>query len=233
MNQSYRSESRINIPDQLQQIGFSHPQRLSLLAILAIVGQVILLASAWLLPLVSEYRLAGDHISELVLGRYGFVQTAAFVIAGLGTLGLAFAIRQLTVGAWGSFAGSLLVAIYGAGAILSAIFPTDRIDSPVDVWSQSTAGTIHIAVSIVSFLCIVVGMFVLTWTFARAARWRSLLPWAAFFPAGALALIIVQSEGSLVGLLQRSLVTVIALWLILVAFRVYTITAAAETAASP
>jgi hypothetical protein len=75
---------------------------LSLLAWLAIVGQVCLFASAWRLPSVSEYRLFGDNISELVLGRYGFVQTVAFVIAGLGTLGLACALRQLTRGAQGS-----------------------------------------------------------------------------------------------------------------------------------
>jgi hypothetical protein len=76
-------ESPLNIPNQSQRTVLQHPQRLSQLAALAIVGQVLLLVSAWLLPLVSEFSLIGDHISELVLGRYGFVQTAAFLIAGL------------------------------------------------------------------------------------------------------------------------------------------------------
>jgi hypothetical protein len=40
-----------------------------------------------------------------------------------------------------------------------------------------------------------------------------------FFPAGALALIIVQQQGPLVGFLQRALVTVISARLILVALR--------------
>jgi hypothetical protein len=75
-------------------------------------------------------------------------------------------------------------------------------------------------------------MFILSWTFARAARWRSLLPWSVFFPAGALALFIVQGEGPLVGLLQRLMVTVISGWLILVAFRVRAITASDEIVAS-
>jgi hypothetical protein len=43
-------------------------------AIFAVVGQLILLASAWLLPAVSEYHLVGDNISELVIGQYGFVR---------------------------------------------------------------------------------------------------------------------------------------------------------------
>jgi Protein of unknown function (DUF998) len=196
---------------------------LSLLAALAIVGQLVLAASALLLPIWSQYSLIRDDISELALGRYGFVQTAAFVIAGVGTLGLAFAIRQLTKGSWGSRVGSLLVAVYGAGAILSAVFPTDHIDSRADLSSLSATGTIHIGIAIGSFLSVIVGMFVLSRTFARQNSWRSFSRWSVFFPAGALALTIVQQQGPLVGLLQRALVTVISAWLILVALRVRSI----------
>lgn len=62
------------------------------LAILAVIGETVLLASAWLLPMASEYRLVGDNISELALGRYGFIQTVAFVISGLAVIGLAYVI---------------------------------------------------------------------------------------------------------------------------------------------
>jgi hypothetical protein len=225
-----KTHSSVNIANQSQGIVLQHPQRLSTLAALAIVGQVILLASAWLLPLVSEYRLIGDNISELVLGRYGFVQTAAFIISGLGALGLAYTIRKLTSGLRGSLFGSLPVAVYGAGAILSAIFPTDRIDSPADLASLSTTGLIHVGVAAVSFLCMIVGMFILTWTFSRAARWRSLTIWSALLAGGALALFFVQGEGPLVGILQRALVMVISGWLILVAFRIRSIAMSEETA---
>jgi hypothetical protein len=216
------------MPDHTQRTELQYSQGLPLLAALAITGQLILLGSAWLLPLVSEYSLIGDEISELVLGRYGFVQTAAFVISGLGVLGLAFAIRQLTMGAWGSLIGSLLIGVYGAGAILVAIFPTDGID---DLVNLSTTGLIHVMVSLVSFLCVIVGMVVLSWTFGREARWRSLLPWAAIFATAAVSLIIAQStaqQSPWFGLMQRALVTVIAAWLILVAIRARTITAAVE-----
>jgi hypothetical protein len=69
----------------------------------------------------------------------------------------------------------------------------------------------------------IVGMFVLTRTFARQDGWRSFSRWSVLFPAGALALIIVQAEGPLVGLLQRALVAVISAWLVLVAFNVRSI----------
>jgi hypothetical protein len=50
--------------------------------------------------------------------------------------------------------------------------PTDRIDSPTDVSSQSTMGWIHSLTALLSYLCVIVGMFILTWTFARRAHHR-------------------------------------------------------------
>ena len=195
------------------------PRTLVLLTTLSILGQAALLASAWLLPAISEYRLVGDNISELVLGRHGYVQTAAFLLSGLGTLGLAYAIRRLTYGLRGSLAGSVLVAVYGSGAVVSAYFPTDRVDRPADVWSQSTTGTIHSMTALVSFVAMIVGMFVLSRTFARGSQWRSLTIWSVLLAASSLSLFFAQQEGPRVGLMQRLLVTAVSGWLIIVAFR--------------
>jgi hypothetical protein len=128
------------------------PQRLSWLAALAIAGQLILTASALLLPIWSEYGLIGDNISELGLGRYG----------------------------------------------------------------------------VASFACAIVGMLVLTRTFRRDDRWRSFPRWAMLFPIGALALVVVQSEGPLVGLMQRLQIAMVSAWLILVALNVRSIVTPGE-----
>ena len=236
MNQSYRSDYRSESPqlaaEQTQPTSPAQMQRLYLIATAGIVGQVILLASAWLLPLVSESNIVNDTISELALGRYGLVLTLAFVLSGLGVLGLAYAIRQLTTGAWGSVAGSLLLAIYGVGAILSAFFPTDRIDSASDLAALSTTGMIHSTVALVSFVSAVAGMVILAWTFSKAARWRSLLPWAAVLATGGVSLMlgqIVEPLSPWAGLLQRLLVTIIAAWLIAAALRVHKIASKMET----
>ena len=45
------------------------PRRLKLIATVAIVGWAFFAAIALLLPLVSEYSLTADHISELAVGR--------------------------------------------------------------------------------------------------------------------------------------------------------------------
>jgi hypothetical protein len=208
-------------------------QLLAPLANAAIVGQGVLLASALLLPFISEYRLVGDTISELVLGSFGWVQTVAFVVAGIGTLALAYAIRQLTDGVWGSRVGSLLVGVYGVGALLVAIFPTDRVDGPEEISALSPTGTIHVVISLVSFLAMIVAMFILTRTFRLDPRWRSLSPWIVLGPAAALSLLVVQSEGPWVGIMQRLLVGVIAAWIVVVALRVRALAAAEQPAALP
>ncbi len=204
-------------------------RNLGALAMLAIAGQVVLLASALLLPFVSDYGWVGDTMSELALGPFGFVQTIAFIVAGIGTLALAYVIRQLTAGTWGSVVGPLLVGVYGAGAILVGIFPTDRIDSPADVWAQSTTGMIHVVASLASFVCMVVAMFVLLRTFLLEPRWRARTGWwMGLFPAAALSLLFAQSEGPRVGLMQRMMVAVIAAWIIVVALRARAIAEAGE-----
>src|SRR5690625_4192856 len=148
-------DQTISMPSQ--KTIFQNPLHLPLLAILVIGSQFNFLVIAWFLPALSQFSLLGDNISELALGRFGFVQTAAFIISGLGTIGLAFIIHRLTAQSKKSLVGSLLVAIYGVGAILSAFFPTDRIDNPVDLQTLTAAGTIHVLIALVSFLCIIIG----------------------------------------------------------------------------
>ncbi|MEZ4616005.1 MAG: DUF998 domain-containing protein [Caldilineaceae bacterium] len=227
MQHTHQAESNTRIP-AVQHHASQQAQLLAGLALFAIVCKVILLASAWLLPFVSEYSLVGDNISELVLGRFGVIQTVAFVLSGLGTLGLAWAMYRLTRGLWGSIVGSILIGLYGISALIAAVFPTDRIDSPADLANLSTTGMVHSGAALVGFICIIIGMFVLTRTLMQAG-WRTFARWTALLPASALALLFVQGEGPLVGLLQRTLVTATSLWLLAVAFMVRNVAVAAET----
>jgi hypothetical membrane protein len=208
-------------------------RRLKLLAAVAIVGQVFFTAIAWLLPFFSEYTLIGDNISELAIGRYGYLQTAALFAAGLGTLALAVGIRRTTSGSWGSRVGSFLIGLYGVGAILVGIFPTDRIDSAADLLSLTTVGAVHIGVSALSFVLGIVGMFVLSRTFKRDARWRGLWPWSLVLALATLIGFFLQGEGPWVGLTQRIFVGTITLWLVLVAFRLRSIAKGASAERSP
>jgi hypothetical membrane protein len=200
----------------------SHQQTrtLGLLAAVAIVGLAFFAATALLLPIISEYSLTKDYISELVIGRYGYLQTAAFFAAGLGTLALAVGIREATNGSWGTRLGSALVGLYGVGLILAGIMPTDEIDPAGRVVSPTSVGTMHMLVSALAFVFVIAGMLVLSRTFKRDARWQALWPWSLVLALATLIGVIVAapSEGAWVGLIQRIYIGTIIMWQVLVAF---------------
>jgi hypothetical protein len=194
--------------------------------------QLVLLAVAWTLPAVSEFDLVSDTVSELALGSHGYLQTGAFVVAGLGVLGFAYGMWRLTARIRGAATGAGLLAIYGFTAIVVAIFPTDRVADTFDVANDfavlSAAGTVHVVAALAGFVCAVASMFVLTTVSWRVTEFRRAAPWSMMLPSGALALLFIQSPGPQVGLAQRVLVTVIAGWLVLHALLAYP---AARTAA--
>ena len=191
-------------------------------AMLSIAAQLCLTAAAWLLPLFSEFHFTDDTISELALGRFGYLQTAAFVIAGGGTLVLARAIERMTIPSRASVSGVRLIYFYGVAIVLLGVFPTEEIDAPMEIWSQGTVGLLHAWISTLAFPAAVIGMVLLTLAFRNQARWRPISNGSGACAALALALLFVQSEGPLIGLMRRLLVGVISAWLILVALRIRT-----------
>jgi hypothetical protein len=100
----------------------------------------------------ASYTLTADFISELAIGRFGYLQTVAFFAAGLGTLALDWGIREATKGSWGSRLGSTLVGLYGFGLVLAGLFPTYEIDPAGRAVSPTSVGTVHIVVSVLA-LC--------------------------------------------------------------------------------
>ena len=208
------------------------PRRLKLIATVAIVGWAFFAAIALLLPLVSEYSLTADHISELAVGRYGYLQIVAFFAAGFGTLALAWAVREATNGSWGSRLGSALVGLYGVGMILTGIFPTDEVDPAGRVGSPTIAGTVHSVGSLLAFMLGLAGVFVLSRTFKRDARWRAFWPWSLALAFAVLVgfIVLALSAGTAwIGLIQRIFNGTIILWLVLVAFRIRSISKGAST----
>lgn len=208
-------------------------RRLKLIAAVAIVGWAFFAASASLLPLVSEYSLTADHISELAIGRYGYLQIVAFFAAGFGTLALAWAVREATNGSWGSRLGSALVGLFGVGIILTGIFPTDEIDSAGRVVGSPTiAGTVHSVVGLLGGVLSLAGVLVLSRTFKRDARWRAFWPWSlalAFAVLVGLIVLALSAGTAWLGVMQRIFNGTIILWVVLVAFRIRSISKGAST----
>jgi hypothetical protein len=197
---------------------------------LAIIGQAFLLLAVWLLPVFSEIRLMSDNVGELALGRFGSIQTLAFLVAGTTAIVFAFAIHETTSANRWSATGSLLIGIYGLCGVAAALFPSDRIDGPIEVSALSANGRIHLAAVSLGVLSVTLAMFVSSLAFSRDWRWMSATRWSVPVFASTLAILFAQAQGPLVGLTQRALVMTIAAWIILAAIHVWRLASRVETA---
>src|SRR4051812_6191571 len=150
-----------------------HPaSRLSVLAIFGICGPAFFVAVVVLLPFFHPgYSSVDNPISFLLVGPYSFVLSDALFATGVGSLALAVGIRKTTRGVRGSLLGSVLVGLWALGFTLAGVVLTDVEGTPTE-----TGLLLHgIAVGL-AFVSAVAGILLLSWTFARDARWSSFYP---------------------------------------------------------
>lgn len=198
------------------------------LALLGLGGPLAFMAVALLLPIVSEYSLLGDTISELALGRYGAVQTIAFFVAALGSLALTVGLRRALPRTRGARAGIGLLALWTVCLVLDGLFPTDPLIPSVE---QTPTGLIHLGAALVAFVSLLLAIFVLSFTFRRGAGWQQFAPWSFALGVMALVAFFLPSEGGRAGLYQRIFVGIVMLWLALVALRLRAVAGERESTA--
>ncbi len=181
----------------------------------------------WSLVVVGDqlrpnYDPIGQYISELALGRYGWVQTLNFIATGcllmLFPVGLHLGIHG---GAGSRLAPGLILAA-GFGFVVLGIFARDPPGAP-----RTLIGEIHRFVSYV-LIALPVASLALAADMRRDPRWRR---WTWFsILAGVIPLLLLhgyiaatQRYLSLpaMGLYQRILVGVPCLWLEVVAVRLF------------
>jgi hypothetical protein len=154
-------------------------------------------------------------MSEYALGRYGWLERAAEVGLGVGSIGVALGLRQTLAAGKRATASWVLILIAGLDGILSGLFPTD----PEGAAETTTAGTIHGTASFVTLLSLLIAPWLLRGAFTRDARYRRLARAQLWF-----AILMSVSAGSLfllyqgpAGLLQRLFVVVGVSWLVFLA----------------
>lgn len=117
--------------------------------ILGIVLYVILDALAQVMP--PHYSPISQAESDLAVGSFGYIMTVNFLNRGILSLLFVFAFLQtldhLGIPRSKFKAGTILLGIWGLGALLLAVFPTDVPATPV-----SWHGAIHLVVAIVAFI---------------------------------------------------------------------------------
>ena len=199
-------------------------RRLAALTIIGIAAYVAIVVIAQLLP--PHYSVIRTAESDLAVGRYGWLMTSAFVVRAALSLALVAALALATRGVARSRLGLWLIGLWGAGALLLAVFPTDLPGA-----TRTAHGGIHALVALVAFFAVGLGEFLVSrriaaldgWhSFAKGVRRLALAALAACVVAvAALGLSAIRSGGlgSIDGLLERVFLGLVLLWMLLVAVR--------------
>jgi hypothetical protein len=120
-----------------------------------------------------SYHPMSEAISELAVGRDGWLMAVAFTAAGTGVLALAIVLRRLTP----LRAVPALLVVASSLTYASAIFRADGENA-----KTTMHGTIHQAAGITMFVLIVIVMFLAARGFRRTPGWERLarptLVWA-------------------------------------------------------
>ena len=155
-------------------------------------------------------------ISELAVGRYGFLQISAFVALGLSLVALPLGLWQRVRATITSRLGLGLILVGGVSSFAAAAFPTDLRNAAI----VTLSGQIHQVSASVGYACLITAMLLLSWHFRRDVPWRAFhLPSSGLSLVGLAALLAMAVTGNsdVAGLLQRIMALTLLTWVALIA----------------
>jgi hypothetical protein len=198
-----------------------------LIAPLVFVAAVIVTAAAR-----PDYRHDEQAISllgELGGPRAAVMNFAGFLLYGVLVLGLAAGLHKGIRNGPGDWLGPLLVAVYGLGYVAVAFAPC----SPGCTGTSSTPSEqAHFLISRVIFLAAVAGPFVLFGRLAKDPAWSNLRHSVLLFSAVGYLLFLLPLPGVGAGSQQRLFIGCTLGWILLLAWRLFRLTASRPALAS-
>jgi hypothetical membrane protein len=179
--------------------------------LIAIATFPAIVVALHLVQLTDGYDGGRQAISELALGRAGWLMTVAFGALALGTYLLAVLLRRTRGG------GAAVATILGLAAplsLVSAVFHTDASGAAV-----TTHGRIHDAAGILTFVLMLAAMAVCSYRFGREPQWRAVrVPTRSLAVVGVVGFFLVPVLGPAhFGIAQRVLIGSFIAWMLLVA----------------
>jgi hypothetical membrane protein len=143
------------------------------------------------------FRITHDDASLLSNGPLGWIQIAAFVVAGAMTIAAAAGLRRAVPGRW----APRLLAVYGAGLMAAGVFRADPADgfgpgAPAGkAVHVSWHGDGHLIAASIAFTAIIAACFVLGRQYARTGH-RGLAVYSRITGIGFLAAFAGVTSGS-------------------------------------
>jgi Protein of unknown function (DUF998) len=148
----------------------------------AVAGPLFAILAAGQAVLRDGFDLRRHPLSLLATGGTGFVQISNFILAGLGVLCLAIAVRRIIADGVGRRWLARLIAVFGLGLVASGVFVMDPENGfPIGTpggpaAAMSWHGMAHIAAATVAFTGLAVACIVLTVRMIRRrAGWAVVL----------------------------------------------------------
>jgi hypothetical protein len=160
--------------------------------------------------LADGYDAGRQAISELALGRGGWLMALAFTALAAGTFLLAVLLRRTG----GGVVAPLLLTLAAPLSLVSAVFRTDPVGAAV-----TTHGEVHQAAGIATFVLMLAAMAVTSLRLRREPRWRGLVvPTFVLVVTGLVGFFLVPALGDArFGLAQRVLVGSFVTWMLVAA----------------
>jgi hypothetical protein len=198
----------------------------AIVAVASVALWVVLVVTAQLLT--PEQSLWNMGMSGLANGRFGLLMKSAFVVRGLSALALVAAVAGGAPAPARSGVGVVLLAVWGVGSTLLAVYDTDM---PGDDLTRH--GRIHALVATVAYGAAAVGILLVSSRLSQGqssawvARWAlpialvaALVMLAQFAGFGAAAHHPARGLARCAGLLQRAFLVLVMLWTVVVAVRI-------------
>lgn len=196
------------------------------LATAAITGIGSWIAIVALLHLIQfgRYSPIEQAMSELALGRHGYLMNVAFTLLGMGLVALALSYARAVDG---GRAVPALLAVGGVLGVLSGVFQPSASGAPA-----TTESVLHEVVGVTLFVAVTVAMFASVRRFRRDRRWKALarptLLWGVLTAASFFLIPILEQRAF--GVAQRILVGAWMSWTLLIAIHARRLSSARPTA---
>jgi hypothetical membrane protein len=154
-----------------------------------------------------HYHPLSEAVSELALGRGGWLMFVAFTASGIGTLCAAAVLRRTLAR---SRAVAALLAVSALGSFVSAVFHADG-----ETGGTTTHGRIHQTAGIGTFVAVMLVMLVCNARFRRDPCWRPMAwPTLAWTVAAVGSFFLIPAVGGpYFGVAQRIFIATWFTWL--------------------
>jgi hypothetical protein len=155
--------------------------------------------------------------SAYAVGSFGWLMTTAFAGMSLGSWALILALTKGVPPAARSRMGLVLLGLWALGVLIAMTFPMDAEGAP-----PTLAGAIHQTNGFIVFLCLTLGVFLVSRRLTAAAGWRSVgrtmaaLSVLLLLEYAAMA-VGFATDSTLVGLGQRIYLATFITWFVLTA----------------